>query len=282
MIHLTNSWNFMARCFVLCTCKEPLQMAFLWDQIWGVKLVKNHGLLEAKSWISTWSGQGRTPSSWHSCYISGWASKRGQGGGSLCSLGLVSLRLCVSLKALDWGVMLGGGSWKMERLRKFFFFRDGCWNDLASPGMLFAGIDYSWQKTVRWSDQFSNRPASSLERLRVKCLQLSSAPISMLGFSKRVGVPRITIEFKDQLASSIDSMSFLHIFYRWIQPMSFFLALGLHTKSPWWLMQEENYPMIHWTECFLLCTLQKVPYTNTYILLMEEILHHLGCIKPCK
>lgn len=121
MIHLTNSWNFMARCFVLCTCKEPLQMAFLWDQIWGVKLVKNHGLLEAKSWISTWSGQGRTPSSWHSCYISGWASKRGQGGGSLCSLGLVSLRLCVSLKALDWGVMLGGGSWKMERLWKFFF-----------------------------------------------------------------------------------------------------------------------------------------------------------------
>ena len=124
-----------------------------------------------------------------------------------------------------------------------FFFGDGCWNDLASLGMLFAGIDYSWQKTVRWSDQFSNCPTSSLESLRVKCLQLSSAPISMLGFSKRVGVPRITIEFKDQLASSIDSMSFLHIFYRWIQPMSFFLALGLHAKTPWWLMQEENYPV---------------------------------------
>ena len=182
MIHLTNSRSFMARCFVLCTWKERLQMAFLWDQIWGVKLAKNHGILEAKSWISTWSGQGRTPSRWHGCYISGWASRGRQGGGSLCSLGLVALRLCVSLKALDWGVMLGGGWWKIK-----FFFRDGSWNDLASLGILFAGIDYSWQKTVRWSDQFSNCPASSLERLRVKCLQLSSAPISMLGFSKRVG-----------------------------------------------------------------------------------------------
>ena len=55
-------------------------------------------------------------------------------------------------------------------------------------GHTFCGDDYNWRKTVGWSDQFSKCSASSLESLKVKCLQLSSAPISMLGFPKRVGV----------------------------------------------------------------------------------------------